>query len=212
LKIKKHFILSFDRLIHNSGNVRWDVYGVLFKNYPPEHTQRLWEYLRSHHGVSAQEVIEAFFCRILQQEPTNKEKEMFFDLYLKLIRPSLLELPVVEENVAFIKKHQNSADFAIVSSSSQIEMDLILDFNKLGNLFTDIIGAPMPRAAAVAELIARRAWKKQECVIVGPSLNALECARLNELDFIALQSDLFDWSTLEGIKTIYNLQGLEPCC
>ncbi len=53
-----------------------------------------------------------------------------------------------------------------------------------------------------------RKWEKQLCLLVGDSINDLDAARVNGIDFIARDSGLENWNLIDNQTIIEDLSHL----
>ena len=80
---------------------------------------------------------------------------------------------------------------------------------KIYQLFLKILGSPEKKEINLSRLLSEEGWDKGSCLFIGDSLNDLEAARINDIDFIARESGLVEWGTMDSITVITDLTQLQ---
>jgi len=56
---------------------------------------------------------------------------------------------------------------------------------RIYQLFLKILGSPERKETNLSKLLLEEGWDKESCLFIGDSLNDLEAAQINNIDFIA---------------------------
>jgi phosphoglycolate phosphatase-like HAD superfamily hydrolase len=180
---------DFDGVLMNSNEIRDIGFELVLKEYPLLAVQKLLQYHRDNGGLSRYVKFRYFFEQILNQEVTELQIETLASSFSKimvekLINPDLL----INDSIEFVKRNYCLYDMYIVSGSDQAELRFLCEKLEIHHYFKGIFGSPMPKNEIVKMLIDKLTKEKSKCILIGDSINDLEAAEKNEIDFIGYNS------------------------
>ena len=79
---------------------------------------------------------------------------------------------------------------------------------RIYQLFLKILGSPERKEINLSRLLSEEGWDNRSCLFIGDSLNDLEAAQINNIDFIARQSGLVEWDSMVNTTAIKDLTQL----
>lgn len=184
ITIPKVIFWDFDGVILDSMPIRDKGFLHIFKDYPKELVEKLLEFHHKNGGLSRYVKIRYFYEELLNQsiseEEIKKLAEKFSEIMRKeLINPNLL----IQDSLNFIKKYHNISKFHIVSGSDQNELRFLCKELKIEQYFISIHGSPTPKKQLVENILNEKKYSKQDCVLIGDSVNDYEAAIHNQIGF-----------------------------
>ena len=97
-----------------------------------------------------------------------------------LLNPQLL----IEDSMNFVKSQfDKGVKMHIVSGSDQEELRFLCRELEIDKYFISIHGSPTPKKELVKELIDLNEYNKLDIALIGDSINDLEAANLNGINF-----------------------------
>lgn len=192
----KTIFWDFDGVILNSNEVRDMGFEELFKEYTKEQVAALMDFHRTNGGWSRYVKIRYFYEEVLGKSITEEEVNLLageFSVIMKkkLVDPSLL----IQETVDFIKNNAENYTMYITSGSDQTELRYLCAELGLASYFKSIHGSPKAKIKWVEELIDENQLNKQECVLVGDSINDWEAADKNGIYFMGYNNPAVEQKT-----------------
>jgi len=206
----KHIIFDFDGVLVESNSLRFEGFRQLFRNYPNDQVQRLVEYAMLNGGMSRYEKIKYFFGEIRHETISDDSVQVLSRQYTELVKQKVIDADSVKGSLEFLSNNHTNYDFAIVSGSDQQELREVCQARKIYSFFFKILGSPEKKAINLSSLLLEVGWEKGSCLFIGDSLNDLEAAQNNDIDFIARESGLVEWGSMAGITFIKDLTQLQP--
>ncbi len=205
----KHIIFDFDGVLVESNSLRFEGFRQLFRNYPNGQVQRLVEYAMLNGGMSRYEKIKYFFEVIRHETISDASVQALSRQYTELVKQKVIDAESVKGSLEFLSNNYANYDFAIVSGSDQQELREVCQARKIYQLFFEILGSPEKKERNLSGLLSEAGWKKESCLFVGDSLNDLEAAQINKMDFIARESGLVEWDSMANMTVIKDLTQLQ---
>jgi HAD superfamily hydrolase (TIGR01549 family) len=193
----QHIVFDFDGVLVESNEIRFNGFRKLFKNYPQEQVDKLVSYAKANGGISRYKKIEYFFNVIRQESISYETVNRWASQFSELVEQDIVEAKPVEGALNFLEDYYNLIDFAIVSGSDQAELRRICEKRKIDRFFKTILGSPMEKKDNIAVLLSEQNWSHDKSVYVGDSINDLEAAKANNLDFVGRCSGLIDWQNFD---------------
>jgi HAD superfamily hydrolase (TIGR01549 family) len=190
---------DFDGVLMDSNAVRDLGFELVLSEFPTDQVDQLLVFHRENGGLSRYVKFRYFFEEI-RKEPISDDDIIIladrFSLIMKelLVNPNLL----IEETLNFVKENQGKYIMHITSGSDQNELRFLSQSMGLGHLFTSIHGSPKPKKELVKELIDSHGYVKNECVLIGDSLNDFEAAMFSGIHFMAYNNEMInDFSSIK---------------
>jgi phosphoglycolate phosphatase-like HAD superfamily hydrolase len=184
---------DFDGVLMDSNAIRDIGFERVLSAFPKEQVDQLLSFHQANGGLSRYVKFRYFFENIRGESITDDEIFVWaerFSLIMKelLVNPNLL----IVETLNFVKENQDKYIMHITSGSDQNELRYLCKSLEIDQLFTSIHGSPKPKKEWVKELIEANAYNKEECVLIGDSLNDYEAAQHNNIHFLGYNNALLD--------------------
>ena len=205
----KHLIFDFDGVLVESNEIRFDGFRLLFADYPHDQVQKLVEYAMSNGGMSRYEKIKYFFEEVRNEIISGDRVQVLSRQYTELVKQKVIDAEPVQGSLEFLSNNYTYYDFAIVSGSDQEELREVCQARKIYQLFLKILGSPERKEINLSRLLSEEGWDNRSCLFIGDSLNDLEAAQINNIDFIARQSGLVEWDSMVNTTAIKDLTQLQ---
>ena len=167
------------------------------------------EYAMSNGGMSRYEKIKYFFEEIRNETISDASVQILSRQYTELVKQKVIDAEPVKGSLEFLSNNYTNYDFAIVSGSDQEELREVCQARKIYQLFLKILGSPERKETNLSRLLSEEEWDKESCLFIGDSLNDLEAAQINNIDFIARESGLVEWESVVNIPVIKDLTQLQ---
>lgn len=195
----KTILWDFDGVILDSMKVRDWGFEEIFNNYERPLVDKLLDYHRENGGLSRYVKIRYFFEELLGTSITEKGVLEYAQKFSFLMKQELTNPKnLILDSVNFIKENHKKYNFHIVSGSDQEELRFICNELNLKKYFISIHGSPTQKYTLVQNLIINNNYKKEETCLIGDSVNDLDAANFNAIEFYA-----FNNIQLKGSSKIY---------
>ena len=205
----KHLIFDFDGVLVESNEIRFDGFRLLFADYPHDQVQKLVEYAMSNGGMSRYEKIKYFFEEVRNEIISGDRVQVLSRQYTELVKQKVIDAEPVQGSLEFLSNNYTNYDFVIISGSDQEELRDVCQARKIYQLFLKILGSPERKETNLSRLLSEEGWDNRSCLFIGDSLNDLEAAQINNIDFIARESGLVEWDSMVNTTVIKDLTQLQ---
>ncbi len=180
----KVFFWDFDGVLMNSNAIRDRGFIEVLKDYPDNEVKKLLEFHQLNGGLSRYVKFRYFFEKIRKESISDTDIKgwaLRFSIIMKelLVDPTLL----IEESVAFVKKHHANYPMHIVSGSDGNELRYLCDQLGIAKYFISIHGSPTPKKQLVHDVLNFHQYKKSDALLIGDSINDYEAAEFNDISF-----------------------------
>ncbi len=160
-------IFDFDGVIVDSNEVRINGFIRLYQNRYPWAIDEYRRYLRLNSGLSRYKKIEYFYENILRIEPELMILTKDAEDYSSIVKSDVIKAPFINGFIDFIKKNINRFEYAMISSSNQLELIKICMSRDIDKYFTEILGSPIEKNKNIERFIRNKNAIKSEIVYVG---------------------------------------------
>ena len=160
-------IFDFDGVIVDSNEVRINGFIRLYQNRYPWAIDEFRRYLRLNSGLSRYKKIEYFYENILRIEPELMILTKDAEDYSSIVKSDVIKAPFINGFIDFIKKNINRFEYAMISSSNQLELIEICMNRDIDKYFTEILGSPIEKNKNIERFIRNKNAIKSEIVYVG---------------------------------------------
>ncbi|MDT0677475.1 HAD family hydrolase [Autumnicola musiva] len=175
---------DFDGVIVDSMAVREKGFWETLSNYPEEEVKQLIDYHKRNGGLSRYVKFRYFFENIREEEVSEKKVAELSSSFSTIMRKSLVNKEIlIGEVLDFIENHQEEFKMHIVSGSDGEELRFLCDQLGISSYFKSIEGSPTPKISLVKNLLERTKYDKQKVCLIGDSINDLDAAEYNDIDF-----------------------------
>ena len=90
---------------------------------------------------------------------------------------------LIMNSVSFIRSKYSNFNFHIVSGSDQKELKYLCKKLDISDLFISINGSPTTKEILIEKIIIKHQYKRKETGLIGDSINDLEAAKFNKIQF-----------------------------
>jgi len=191
---------DFDGVLMNSNQIRDNGFQEVLVNYPKEEVNQLLEFHHANGGLSRYVKFRYFFEEVRGEKITNEQVNEWANKFSKIMLSLLIDKELlIPETLEFVKTNYKSYHMHIVSGSDGNELRQICRGVEIDKYFKDINGSPTPKKQLVAEILNNNNYFKEECVLIGDSINDYEAANENDIQFLAYNN-----KQLESKFTAFN--------
>ena len=191
LKTYKNILWDFDGVILDSMNVRDWGFRKIFHNYSSSKIEDLIKFHRANGGISRYVKIRYFYEKILFKTISEKKINEYSILFSELMKKKLIDKKrLIYDSVRYIDENRSKYNFHIVSGSDQKELRYLCKRLNLSNYFISIYGSPTPKEVLIDKLIKKFKYKIDETCLIGDSINDLEAALTNKINFFGYNNHL----------------------
>ena len=197
LKRQKVIFWDFDGVLMDSNAVRDAGFERVLSEFPKEQVKQLLAFHQANGGLSRYVKFRYFFEEI-RKEPITEDEILIWAEKFSLIMKELLVNPelLIDETLNFVKENQGKYIMHITSGSDQNELQFLCQELKIDYLFKSIHGSPTCKTELVKGIIEACDYHKEECVLIGDSVNDLEAAECNNIHFYGFNnSNLTKYNT-----------------
>lgn len=193
--IDKSVILwDFDGVILDSMPIRKFGFEKVLEDYPKDQVNSLLDFHAKNGGLSRYVKFRYFFENIRNEELSEKKLKELTEAYSTIMRKELVARDrLIPQTIEFIKRNQENYKMHIVSGSDGEELRTLCEKLNISSYFNSIAGSPTPKKELVGTLIDERNYKPGDLCLIGDSINDLEAAEINKIDFFG-----FNNSALKG--------------
>ncbi len=180
----QQLLFDFDGVIHDSMAVRDAGFEEIFAHYPPDQVSQLMAYHRANGGLSRYVKIRYFYEQVLGKDISEAEVQAYAASFSQIMRrrlpdPALL----IADTVGFIRAQHARYPMHVVSGSDQEELRYLCGQLQLTPYFVSIHGSPTPKKQLVAEVLRDYAYRPEETLLIGDSVNDYAAAQVNGVGF-----------------------------
>jgi len=180
----KTIFWDFDGVILNSNKVRTDGFRFIFSKFTQKQIKKIVDYHTNNGGLSRYDKIDYFFDVILKTKVSLEYKKQLSQEYSDFCFKRLCDKKLlISDSVIFISKNLNLYNFHIVSASDQVELRRIAKVLSIEKYFRSIVGSPISKIKNIEKLLSTFQYNKEECCLIGDSINDKIAAENNKIDF-----------------------------
>ncbi len=187
---------DFDGVILNSNPVRDIGFNEVLKQYPVNEVNMLLDYHQENGGLSRYVKFRYFFEKIRRENIDEEQILVLANNFSGIMRSMLKDKKLlISESIEFIKKQYSNYDMYIVSGSDQEELRFLCKELEINHYFKSIYGSPTPKNQLVKNIIEERGYQRNNCILVGDSINDFEAANANSIHFFAYNNPMLSDKT-----------------
>ena len=196
--MKKTIIWDFDGVIINSNEIREIGFRNSLNGYHEDNIDSLIKFHRVNGGLSRYVKFKYFFENITKEEYSSKQIEDLAFTFSNIMKENLIKPKyLINSSVDFIKNYHNNFNFHIASGSDEKELNYLCTNLNIDSYFKSINGSPKNKPDIINEIIKLNKYNKDECLLIGDSINDYEAAEICNINFFSFNKD----KKLSEIKT-----------
>ncbi len=176
---------DFDGVILDSMDVRDRGFEIVLADFPAGQVEKLMAYHRRNGGLSRYVKFRYFYEEILGESLSDERLQQlaasFSEIMLKELGNKNL---LISDTLEFLNSTDSRFKMHVVSGSDQEELRQLCKRLEVDHFFDSIHGSPIPKTDWVREILAEKSYEKSATALIGDSVNDLDAARDNGIDFI----------------------------
>lgn len=182
--MKKNIFWDFDGVILDSLPIKDFGFIKIFENYPKKLVKEFLIYNKINSGLSRFHKIKYFYNHLLKKDIDNKKVLSYAEKFTKIMKKKLSSKKyLIKDSLIYIKSNYKNYNFHLVSASEHNELNYLCKKLNLDKYFLTIDGSPTPKINLIRDLLKKLKYKKKETIYIGDSVNDLEAAKINKIDF-----------------------------
>ena len=180
----KCIIWDFDGVILDSNKIRNNGFEIVLKDYKKKDVNKLMHFHEENGGLSRYVKFRYFFEEVLQQKITDEEIQIWANKFSEIMIKNLVDKNLlIIDSLNFIKENYSNIDMYIASGSDQEELRFLCEQLGIKKYFKEIYGSPISKIENVKTLLKDSNFNKENCVLIGDSINDYEAAKENNIEF-----------------------------
>ena len=188
---KENILWDFDGVILDSMDVRTMGFKVILRDYSIEEVEQLVKFHEDNGGLSRYVKFKYFFREIRREEKTDQLVQEFAAAYSEIMKENLTSKEKLNKEVVnFIRSNHNIYKMHIVSGSDGEELRYLCEQLGLSRFFVSIEGSPTPKIDLVSNILLKNNYQNKNTCLIGDSVNDLEAAEENNIEFYGYNNSL----------------------
>ena len=187
-------IFDCDGVILNSNHLKSEAMREAVADYPPDLVAQFVHYHKKNGGISRYEKFD-YFLRNMANRYTKKEYNRLLNRLSTLVRTKLIDVPLTNGALDFIRLVHQQSDLYIVSGGDQDELRDVFKERDLAKYFHEIFGSPAKKVDLCMTIKNNLQFDKK-ALLIGDS----------QLDCIAADACGFDFVFISGYTEMENWQ------
>lgn len=193
---KKNVLWDFDGVILDSMDIRTLGFKQVLKDYPKEQVDQLIKFHKDNGGLSRYVKFDYLFKEIRREKDYDELVQEMAAQYSEIMLKNIASKErLIKEVLKFIEENHHLYNMHIVSGSDEDELRHLCKKLELTKFFISIKGSPTPKIQLVADLLRNYNYQKQETCLIGDSVNDLEAALENGIEFLGYNNILLKQKT-----------------
>ncbi len=178
-------IFDFDGVIVESGDIKTQAFGELYRSYGPEIEAAVMEYHKQNGGMSRYRKFHYFQEQLLHQPPLTPQEEQDLDQrFSELVIEAVINSESVPGAEALIHNAYKHIPLFIASGTPEKELQRIVEQRGLASYFIDVRGSPQTKQALIAEILGAHALTPEKVLMVGDAMADYLGAKANNTAFL----------------------------
>ena len=202
----KNILWDFDGVLMDSMAVRDEGFRAVLQEFPPDQVNQLLSYHRRNGGLSRYVKFRYFFETIRQEKASESTLSNLASAFSAIMRERLTNPDLlITDSINFVKANHQHFRMHIVSGSDQEELVYLCQRLQLSTYFNSIHGSPTPKRELIATLLKAHRFTREETVLIGDSVNDLEAAEANHIQFLGYNNIQLKNSGVGYVDSFNNL-------
>lgn len=180
----RQILFDFDGVIVDSMAVRDFGFRAIVSEYDEDLVEGFIRYHRYNAGLSRYVKIRYFYENMLGQSVSEERVQQLAAQFSAIMREKLVDPAIkIKESCDFLEQIHQHYDLHIVSGSDEKELNYLCQQLDLDDYFVTIEGSPTPKNALVSGIMETYAYKPDEVILIGDSINDYDAAVHNSIGF-----------------------------
>lgn len=181
---------DFDGVICDSVNIKTEAFSEIYRQYGERIEKAVVDFHLSNGGMSRHEKFKFWHKQFFNTEISQNELEQLASEFSNLVLKKVIESDYIHgalDTLNFLKSE--NIPMYIVSATPDSEINEIIIKRNLTLYFNGVHGSPLNKEIIVADILFRENYNPRLCLFVGDSLNDLQAAKSNKLQFLGIIDD-----------------------
>ncbi len=201
--------LDFDGVVVESANIKTQAFYELYLPYGVYVAEQARDYHLKNQGVSRYKKFDEMHKLFLNKVCSKNEKEILSTKFSKIVFKKIIEAPLVDGVLDFLKEMQNqNIPVFLLSATPHEELLTICEARRILGYFKMIYGAPYEKSEIGRKIINEYYFSKEHIVFIGDSPSDFKAASLIDVNFIGRVPDGEENSFDVSIFTIKDFSSL----
>tara|TARA_Y100001958_G_scaffold159888_1_gene163965 strand:+ start:2400 stop:3026 length:627 start_codon:yes stop_codon:yes gene_type:complete len=180
---------DFDGVIINSNEIREYAFMETLKKHDKQKVRYLIDYHRDNGGLSRYVKFKYFYEKILNESVSEKKILELAKTFSEIVLKKILDKNLLYNDIInYIESNFKNQKMHIVSGSDDKELNFICKKLNLFKFFVTINGSPKHKNDLVLEILDFYNYHKVDCCLIGDSINDLDAADINNIDFYGINN------------------------
>jgi phosphoglycolate phosphatase-like HAD superfamily hydrolase len=189
VKDRKVLFWDFDGVIKDSVDVKTRAYVDLFTPFGSEIATRVRNHHEQNGGQSRYEKIP-LYLGWAGQVVTQDLVALYCLRFSDAVRQAVIDSRWVPGAREYLQENHDRQRFVLVTATPQLEIEDILRALGIAEWFSEVHGAPTPKASAVNSVLSRWGCDCREAILVGDSESDMKAAQSSGVDFLLRKTNL----------------------
>ena len=180
----KNIFWDFDGVILDSLPIKDIGFTKIFENYPKKLVEEFLIYNKVNNGLSRFHKIRYFYNQLLKKKINSEKVNSYAEKFTQIMKKKLSSKRyLIEDSLNYIKLNYKKYNFHLISASEHKELNYLCEKLNLKKYFITIDGSPKPKVNLITTLLKKNKYKKYETIYIGDSINDLDAANRNKIEF-----------------------------
>ena len=187
-KYYDNIIFDFDGVIKDSNNIKTEAFRGIYKNYDKDIINKIVQYHIENIGLSRYAKFKYIEENILGNKYNDIIEKKLSILFSEIVFNKILGANYIVGVIDFIKfLRKYDKRLFVASAAPEIELKKIIKAIEIDNYFTEIIGSPTKKVAAIKNIMLK--YPNSKTLFFGDALSDYLAAKNAECDFIGISSN-----------------------
>jgi phosphoglycolate phosphatase-like HAD superfamily hydrolase len=205
LKNLEVFFLDFDGVVVESAHIKTQAFYDLYLPYGVDVAEKARDHHLQYQGVNRYKKFDEIHKLFLNKVCSEDEKEKLSAKFSEIVFEKIIEAPLVDGVLDFLKKMQlHEIPVFLLSATPHEELLAICSTREILNYFKGAYGAPYEKSVMGKKIISDYHFNKESVIFIGDSLSDFKAASAINVTFIGRVPDGEENPFDVSIKTITN--------
>lgn len=185
----KYVFWDFDGVIKETVKIKNEAFITLFSGFNASISKKISDHLSKNSGLSRFEKIP-IYLKIANIKYSESDILFWTDKYNKIVYERVINSKYVDGVLDLIKSRYRDQLFIIVTATPEYEIKKILLEIGISRYFSKVFGSPQRKFQAILKFIDENNIPKDQCLMIGDSMEDYICANKCKIDFLLRRHEL----------------------
>ncbi len=202
-------LLDFDGVVVESAHIKTQAFYDLYLPHGVDKAEKARDYHLQYQGVSRYKKFDEIHKLFLNSVCSEDEKESLSTKFSEIVFEKIIEAPLVDGVLDFLKKMQlQEVSVFLLSATPHEELLTICRVRGILDYFKAAYGAPHEKSTMGEKIISHYHFNKESIIFIGDSLSDFKAASAIDVTFIGRVLEGEKNPFEPSIKTITNFLDL----